>query len=1233
MSSGQSQELAGIPSDNGSPPEGSGESYRLELTETLDGISDAFVAFDRDWRFTYVNRRAEELAGMPKEAMLGRVVWDAYPAILGTELECQYRRVMAERAPAQFEMPGLNGGRWYGISIYPSAEGISVYSRDITAQKEVERALQVSETRFRMLFDQSPFSMQVMAPDGSFVQANRAWEQLWGATLDMVRDYNMLHDEQLVDRGIMPYIRRAFEGETVVVPPTPYAPELGRYKGRELWTSAVVYPVKNDDGSLREVVLIHEDITERKLAEDALRESEERFRFLVETTSDAVWRFDLTEPMPVTLSEEEQIAWGYRTVVLGECNAGMARLYGYQSADEMIGLPLREILPRSDFINVEFLRRFIRSGYRLIEDEAHTRAQDGSERVVLNNLVGAIREGKLRAAFGTSRDITLRRQAEAALREQHARAELERGRLQAVLDALPVGVFISDPGGALLEANAAARDIWGGETPLPRDVREYGAYAAWWPGSGRRVEPHEWGLAQALATGQPCLGQELEIEGADGQHKFILNSALPIRDSSGAVVGGVAVNVDITERRLTEQILFEANRRLRFLSTAAGELLRNRSPGEFMNTLFGELAEILDLNVYLHFKLDRDEEMLRLAASGGLAEQDVKDLDRLAIGQAVCGTVAALGTPLIVEDVQNSTDPRTAHIRGLGMTAYACYPLRVGNKTFGTLSFGTRRRHHFDEASLGLIQAVGDVLSTAIERQQAEDAVRESEARFRTIFDQAAVGISERKLDGTIVRVNERLCEMLGFTREEMIGRHWSEFTHPEDVGITSRHIQSLLAAEIGSIRLESRFRRQGGGVLWGLVTASLLRDPVGNTERFVAVIQDISDRKQAEEQLRELNLTLEVRVAKRTAQLRRLATELSSAEQRERRRIATTLHDHLQQILVAAKLGVDRLMSHAEDAELHATLGGVYEMLGEAIDASRTLAVELSPPVLYDRGLGAAFEWLERHFRERHGLDVTVQIAPGAEPAEEEIQAFLFQSVRELLFNVIKHSRAVRARVAMAPFGRDQVLITVEDDGVGSDPERLASVEETTAGFGLFNIQQRLELLGGRFQIETSPGSGCRVTLLAPRERLRSELDSERSFRTDEQEATDPEPLMTGENFLRPVRVVLADDHKILREGLAHMLRDLPDIEIVGQAENGQVAVDLARDLRPDVVVMDVTMPRMDGIQATRAIKQELPEIRIVGLSMHEQGDMAKTMIEAGAETYLTKGGPAGDLIKAIRG
>ncbi|GAC1448934.1 MAG: hypothetical protein PVSMB4_06700 [Ktedonobacterales bacterium] len=154
------------------------------------------------------------------------------------------------------------------------------------------------------------------------------------------------------------------------------------------------------------------------------------------------------------------------------------------------------------------------------------------------------------------------RKAKESLARQQARRDLECQHLRTVLDMLPVGVFIADADGRFLEANAAARSIWGEDVPLVTELSAYDAYRGWWPDTGKEVEAAEWPLARAVAKGETCIGEEIEIQAVDGTRKTILDSAVPLRDATGAIVGGVNVNVDITERKRAEEQIRRLNAEL-----------------------------------------------------------------------------------------------------------------------------------------------------------------------------------------------------------------------------------------------------------------------------------------------------------------------------------------------------------------------------------------------------------------------------------------------------------------------------------------------------------------------------------------------------------------------------------------------------------------------------------------------------------------------------------------------
>ena len=228
--------------------------------------------------------------------------------------------------------------------------------------------------------------------------------------------------------------------------------------------------------------------------------------------------------------------------------------------------------------------------------------------------------------------------------------------------------------------------------------------------------------------------------------------------------------------------------------------------------------------------------------------------------------------------------------------------------------------------------------------------------------------------------------------------------------------------------------------------------------------------RKQAEE-------TLQVR----TTQLKATALELAHAEQHERQRLAAVLHDHLQQLLVAAQLKIGLMTRPMKRQELREAIREAIGILDEAIAETRSLAVELSPPVLLEGGLVPALEWLGHWMRQKHGLTIRVTADEHAlETGDERTRLVLFSAVRELLFNVTKHAKATAANVQVQRIG-DQIRIVVADSGIGFDALLTSASEIPAVSLGLFNIRKRLDLLGGRFEMDSIPGKGSHFTLQAP--------------------------------------------------------------------------------------------------------------------------------------------------------
>jgi PAS domain S-box-containing protein len=349
------------------------------------------------------------------------------------------------------------------------------------------------------------------------------------------------------------------------------------------------------------------------------------------------------------------------------------------------------------------------------------------------------------------------------------------------------------------------------------------------------------------------------------------------------------------------------------------------------------------------------------------------------------------------------------------------------------------------------------------------EALRESEARFRTIFECATIGIALLDMEGRLLETNPVFQEMLGYSRDELQNMVFCLFAHPEDAGPCMNLFHEVAAKKRESYRMEKRYIRKDGRTVWSSLTLSRVRCAVGESRFAIAMVEDITERKEAEERIRAYQ-----------EQLRSLASELSLLEERERRSLATDLHDQIGQILALAQIKMGELRKAAASSPLVGPLDEVRHLIEQTIKTTRSLTFELSPPILYDLGFEAAVEWFGEHLQDQRHLQVEVMKDNQPRPIDSETRVLLFKAVRELMINAAKHAQAQHLQVAITREGKD-LLIKVMDDGVGFDVAQIEAPSVKTRGFGLFSIRERLQHIGGRLQVDSEPGRGTKITLTVP--------------------------------------------------------------------------------------------------------------------------------------------------------
>ena len=360
-------------------------------------------------------------------------------------------------------------------------------------------------------------------------------------------------------------------------------------------------------------------------------------------------------------------------------------------------------------------------------------------------------------------------------------------------------------------------------------------------------------------------------------------------------------------------------------------------------------------------------------------------------------------------------------------------------------------------------------------------------------------------------------------------------------------------------------------------------RDATGRARRLFGIMMDVTNRRRAERDLVRSHVVLRAHAAeleRRTTQLQRLASALILAEQRAGERLAKRLHDHVQELLFSALLHVQRA---AADAPGLVVLRQAQRDLTDAID----------------------------------GIAIAVTSDALANPSPDDGGVLVFEAVRELPFNVVKHAGVEQAGVTLALDDAGRVRITVADAGVGLDPTTLAARPGSDDGLGSFGMRERVALFEGRLQAGRAPGQGARLTIVVAHAQAGTATPAKMTL-----DGRGEEPVAAGPaEGPRPLRILLADDHATVRGALRHVLDVQPALLVVGEAADGIEAVNLARTLAPDVIIMDMWMPRMDGIEATRRIRACVRGARIFGLSTEQESLTPHAMEQAGAEGYFFKG------------
>jgi PAS domain S-box-containing protein len=824
---------------------------------------------------------------------------------------------------------------------------------------------------------------------------------------------------------------------------------------RDVWLDVVADPVLDDKGEVTGILHVAADVTDRKKMKEAMCESEERYEDLFENAREAILLTDLNGTIPGVnrlvedygFPRDKLIGKGLFDFVAENDRAreyldiagailmvldpqGRVRLInrkgceilGYRE-EEVVGKNwIEHFVPQSLREEVTGVFRRIMRGESVSFDRGSTPVvtRTGPQRLIAwHHAVQRDDTGEIVALLSSGAEVTDYQQAQEALRRSEER-------YRGIFENAVLGMYQTTPDGEILMANPA----------LVRMLR----YETFEELAARNLEEEGFALGHSRApfmaqmeTKGRVVGLESAWKRRDGSTLWVRESVRTVRDETGKTLFYEGTVEDITDRTHAD----------RLMQTLAQERLRQQT--ELLKNVISNIP---------HFVFWKDRNSVFLG----------------------CNEVFAQSTGLEnPDDIVGKTDDDLVWKENAD--SYRQYDRRVMESGEPLLNFEeSQTRQDGSQITLltskvplhdasGRVVGILGIYTDITERKQAEDALRESETKYRELFENAREAIVICNLDKIITDVN-KFVETHGFRKEDLIGRNYIEFVAEPYRKKASEDFELLREG----IPLEGEFEvmTPKGQVIVYYKHCPIVRG--GNVVGVQSIMTDITVRKRAEQQL--LNYQ---------NKLRKLGAELTLAEERERRRIAVGVHDQIGQRLALAKLALQSLQASTEEADTSRIVEGVCQDIDKVLEDTHSLTFELSNPILYEVGFEPAVEsWLLEQVQDRHGIECTFEADENPAELGKETRVVLFDIVRELLTNVIKHAQAKQVDVRIRRID-GTVQVSVQDDGIGFQPPRSGAYVSESGGFGLFNIREKLDYLGGSITIESAPGEGTCIVVVVP--------------------------------------------------------------------------------------------------------------------------------------------------------
>lgn len=533
----------------------------------------------------------------------------------------------------------------------------------------------------------------------------------------------------------------------------------------------------------------------------------------------------------------------------------------------------------------------------------------------------------------------------------------------------------------------------------------------------------------------------------------------------------VMERLETTQRRLYSKVrmTMEQGKQLAVINSLSAMLSQAADVSQVVQNAITMVMEVIQAEVVLIFSLDRSTQELRIVACEGISDKSALAIDRMKIGEGLCGHVADVGEPVIVEDASADSKYCSATVNEENIKTQLSVPLVARGKIVGTLCVATRARRQFKEPEVQLLSALGNLIGIAmdnsqlfLERELATDLLSTSEKKYRQLFENAHDPIWVQDLFGTITAANEATGDLFGCKVSDLIGINIKQLLSQESFELSKNIQEKILNGQNLYQPYTQRLIKKDGSETILMITANLISDN-GYPKGLQFIGRDTTNEIRMQENQRFY------------------LQQITRAHEDERQRISRDLHDSTAQDLIAALRQMEIICrkQNMPDESIQG-LWDIYGQLKNSLQDIRQLSRDLRPSIIDDLGLLPAVEWLVEQIRNDYSIDAQLIIIGEERRFAPEIEVTLFRIAQEALRNIAKHAGATEAQVIIE-LKEKETRIRIADNGKGFELPKSLGDFSRVGKLGIDGMQTRGRLTGGTFNINSELGKGTTIDVTIP--------------------------------------------------------------------------------------------------------------------------------------------------------